>query len=239
MNNRNSKKGLEGHRPAFFLFGLILSMFAVLVTMQIRVGTEPINTSKVGDDDVLTFPDDLPPVTRILREQPKPRTPQSETQQQVLNPNLEKVKFVLNTDPDGLELQEIDEVDPIELFNAPDIVVPAMSLDRMPIFAGCETLADNKDREACFMQKLNEAVKSELKFNADDLRWSSGAMMSVEFVIDVDGKVKDVSVSRAPTANIEMQVERIISNLPEFIPGLAGGRNRAARMILPIRLRLN
>ncbi|MBL0053300.1 MAG: energy transducer TonB [Bacteroidetes bacterium] len=88
-------------------------------------------------------------------------------------------------------------------------------VDIMPQFPG------GKDSLISFIQK-------EAKFNFD-------GMAFVEFIVTKTGSIRDINVLGGfGINNISIPVKKIISNMPNWIPGMHRGRNVDVQMSLTI-----
>ncbi len=61
----------------------------------------------------------------------------------------------------------------------------------------------------------------------------------VYFVIDKDGSITDVKITRVHDMNLEKEALRIISKLPKMTPGKQRGRNVRVPFTVPVVFRLN
>lgn len=241
MKSGDTKKQIDRYRSAFFLVGLILAMFTVLTTMQYTITEESRSADQNHTEAAVIYTPRIPVTERPEMEIPG-QTMTQEKVEQIINPNLDKIKIVLNDVPDLTDVggEEPEEIKPIrEVLEGDVIEVPAPLLDRGAIFAGCEQLETEDERERCFMTKIRAAVVDNMEITKADTEFGISGRMFVEFVINTEGYVSEVKVLNAPTAHIEVQAREIIRNLPQFVPGMKDGVYRPSRYTLPIRLRLN
>ena len=60
----------------------------------------------------------------------------------------------------------------------------------------------------------------------------------IQIVIDKDGKIHDPKIVRGISPELNAEAIRVISNMPQWIPGKQKGKNVATRFTLPVRFRL-
>lgn len=60
----------------------------------------------------------------------------------------------------------------------------------------------------------------------------------VEFVVEKDGKVKDVKIVKGLCESCEKEALRLVKNMPKWIPGSENGKKVKTRMVLPIKFQL-
>lgn len=233
---KESNKSLERYRFVFFMVGLVLASFVALTTLQWKF----VNNS--AEDRIITAPrisdaGVVPPRTTFVL--PEPPRNQPDVSKDILEPNFTEPKIVVDNtwnldDQDPNEgYDEIPKLGSDEELN--DIPVSPFDMQRLPIFNGCEQYSGD-DRELCMNQKLRERIQGELVFTEVDKYAANGTKVYVEFVVGVEGEVRDVVIHRSPTANIEMQLKEIMSRLPQFMPGLKDGKEQAVKLTLPVRL---
>ncbi|MGH1384568.1 VIT domain-containing protein [Kordia sp.] len=139
---------------------------------------------------------------------------------------------------------EIIAVEDVEVIDETEIEedieeVPISIIEDAPIFPGCESLANNRERKRCFSEKVQELISE--NFNvaiAKDLGFVGVQRSYAMFTIDKNGLIKDVRV-RAPHPRIEAEVRRVIGLFPNMIPGKQRGKNVDSRYTLPIIFRVD
>ncbi|MFD2551155.1 M56 family metallopeptidase [Bizionia sediminis] len=113
--------------------------------------------------------------------------------------------------------------------------MPVNLVDKAPTFVGCETLS-KEDQKPCMAQKLTAFVTN--NFNKDlmsNLNITGVAQVRVFFKINADGKVSGIK-ARAPHPELEAEAKRVISLLPDFIPGQHQNKPVTVPYFLPIKL---
>lgn len=108
-----------------------------------------------------------------------------------------------------------------------------MSLDRPPVFPGCEGDDPNVLRK-CFMVKITEVIINNFDEKAiKEAGISPDQRMVVDFVVTEEGKVVIGRVA-APYPELEAQVRNAMSHVPVLEPAQHNGKVVAAQLALPI-----
>jgi hypothetical protein len=109
------------------------------------------------------------------------------------------------------------------------------TIEKSPIYPGCERKATEVLKKRCLMSKIQSFVSR--KFNSDlsqDLGLSEGRKkINVSFIIDKSGKAKVLNV-RGQHKVLEKEAARVISSLPKMKPGKKNGKATPIVYNLPI-----
>lgn len=111
--------------------------------------------------------------------------------------------------------------------------VPFALIEQVPIFPGCEGLSPIEQKD-CMTKKISEHVNS--NFNTklgDSLGMVGRVKIHTIFKVSKEGKVEGIRV-RAPHSVLEKEAIRVISGLPDMIPGLHLGKPVKVPYSLPI-----
>lgn len=114
------------------------------------------------------------------------------------------------------------------------IEVPFSVIDEVPTTEACKDLPTNNERKACLSGFIQRHVNK--KFNksiADSLNLEGRQRIFVAFKIDKEGNIIDVK-ARASHKALEDEAERVIKDLPMFIPGRQKGKLVVVPYSLPI-----
>lgn len=112
--------------------------------------------------------------------------------------------------------------------------VPYAVIENVPVYPGCKGNG-NQELKDCMSAKISAFVNSNFslkKFQSLNLA-PNVYRVAVQFKIDKDGKVVDVR-ARAPHYEIEKEAVRVVSNLPQMIPGKQRGEPVGVLYSLPI-----
>ncbi len=112
--------------------------------------------------------------------------------------------------------------------------VPFSVVDEVPVFPGCEALANNEERKKCMSENI--AMHVNRNFNtklADSLGLKGKQRINVIFKINKEGDVTGVR-SRAAHPALEAEAIRVIKLLPKMKPGVNNGKKVIVPYSLPI-----
>ena len=109
-----------------------------------------------------------------------------------------------------------------------DGVIPYYECDRRPTFLGS---ADPR-------QFLSKWVYQYLKYPAAAVRNGIQGTVMVDFIIEKDGRVTDVKVSRSVSEELDAEAVKVISASPKWKPGRVDGNKVRSSMTLPVEFRL-
>lgn len=108
------------------------------------------------------------------------------------------------------------------------------SVEFVPVFPGCETLATNGEKVACMSSKIAAFIQR--KFKTDSFSHLDPDVIqriTVQFQIDKNGYITNVE-ARAPSADLEKEGARVISQLPQMKPGRQGTTAVDVSYLVPI-----
>ena len=132
---------------------------------------------------------------------------------------------VANTD-DGISF--LPEEDNVEKMPQRDDVIPYYECDFKPAFL-------NSPDPRQFLAKW---VYPYLKYPAEAVRDGIQGTVQVNFVIDKDGKVRDVEVVKSVDPLLDAEAVKVISASPKWRPARVNGQKVSCSMTLPVEFRL-
>mgnify|MGYP002396680255 CR=1 FL=1 len=108
------------------------------------------------------------------------------------------------------------------------------TVQKVPVFPGCEKYATNDNRKKCMSKKIGKLINR--NFNTElGVKYGINGKQKLytQFTIGRDGEVKDIKV-RAPHAVLEKEAERVIRKIPKMQPGFQGDKPVGVIYTLPI-----
>ncbi len=102
----------------------------------------------------------------------------------------------------------------------------------MPRFAGCQAAAS--DSNDCTFRKMVAHLKSNLAYPEEAAKLKIHGQVIVQFVIDETGKVTRPSILQGIGAGCDDEALRVVSLMPDWIPGMQNGVPVPVRMKMPI-----
>lgn len=115
-----------------------------------------------------------------------------------------------------------------------DVPIPWNSLEKVPIYPGCESAKTNDKRKKCMSEKIAQLIQK--KFNTDiasNLGLTGVQKIDVQFKIDKSGNITDIK-TRAPFSQLEDEALRVVEKIPLMKPGLQRGQPVSVLYNLPI-----
>ena len=112
--------------------------------------------------------------------------------------------------------------------NAGDKIVPYFDCDQRPQFFGS---SDPR-------HFLREWVYQYLKYPQNAIRNGVQGTVTVQFIIEKDGKVTDVKVVKGVDEELDAEALKVVSASPKWKPGKVGGMKVRSSLSLPIDFRL-
>jgi protein TonB len=85
---------------------------------------------------------------------------------------------------------------------------------------------------------LFEYLSKNIKYPADAEKKKVEGKVFVTFVVDTDGKITDVSLMRKVFPSLDSEAIRVISAMPNWIPGKQKGQVVRVKYTVPIMFRL-
>ena len=234
---KNPKADLRRRWVLFLQIGLILVLFMTLQAFQWKT----YDQKQILDPDI-TFDDiveETPPVTVLPDVPPPPPPPKTIVDVIKEVPDDKDVKED-NGAPTEIDLDalvkpsEIEEPDDVE----DPVHVPFDFIEDVPLFPGCESFSENKDREKCMSEEVNHFVSKEFDTTLGEKLGLTGTnLVVIRFVVNTQGEVDQIQ-TRAPHPGLEKEAERVINLLPKMQPGKQRGKPVPVSFTIPIRFKV-
>ena len=227
----------------YFLIGLTAVLMLTYVCIELKSEDPRVEVEKLeivdnmmGEEEEVILT--MPPVQKL----PPPPPPAPEVIQIVDNKQIIEDKKI--------ETTEVDENKPVVVTQASeygeeggtveelDEEVPFAVIEDVPVFPGCEGVAQNKRLE-CFMEQMAKHIKKNQQYPEKAMEENIQGRVSVLFVIDKDGSITNVQ-ARGPKGGelLEKEALRVISKLPKFKPGMQRGKPVKVKYSQPITFKL-
>lgn len=109
--------------------------------------------------------------------------------------------------------------------------------ENMPYFPKCATFENFLERNECTKHELLNYVFQ--NFNGGDIsrKYNITGTMISQFTISKTGEVTDIDVIVGLNQELKDELERVISEMPDWVPATKNGKNVNLRYILPIKLK--
>jgi len=228
---KNHKAELRKNSSLYFVIGLSVILFISWQAIEWKTYDKnqyDYESLNVEDDD-----DEEIPITEQLKTPPPP-PPAPEVIEIVQDEEEVEETVIESTETSNDEIIEVDDVDIEE--EDEDINIPFAIIEDVPIFPGCEKVSKDKRRD-CFQDQMNKHIKRNFRYPEIAQEMGIQRRVYVSFIIDKDGSINNITMS-GPDQNLEKEAQRIISKLPQMIPGKQRGRAVRVPFSIPITFRL-
>ncbi|SEC90810.1 TonB family C-terminal domain-containing protein [Tenacibaculum sp. MAR_2009_124] len=118
-------------------------------------------------------------------------------------------------------------------------VVKFNKVQSIPQFKACSNASDF-DKLNCFNERMISHIQRNFHYPSAAARENIEGKVWVTFVINSQGKVKNIKM-RGPKNGelLEIEAQRMVSKLPDFIPGKHDGKFANVQYTIPINFKLN
>lgn len=115
-------------------------------------------------------------------------------------------------------------------------------VEEMPVFPGCEDLADREEKTKCSNQSLMKYIFTQLKYPEEARKKGTEGRVIASFVILENGTVDDIKIKEDLGDGCGDEVLRVIESMNSmenrWIPGKQSGDPVKVEMTLPVAFRL-
>lgn len=235
---------LKSKGTIFIQLGLILSILVCYFAFEMRheVIERQVNVlPDITGEDVEVVMDKFIIEKEIAKVEPKviPQEPKVDLTDiiDIVDNNTDLVDTVIPSTETEVEQPQVTDTDLGQIFKEDEPVVETnlLSVQIAPIFPGCEG-GSQDDQRACLQSKIQKHFGR--KFDSDiavDNGYKKKVVINVEVTIQEDGEVI-VKNLRAPDADLEREVRRVVAKLPRFSPGKIDGRPVRVTYGFPVRI---
>jgi TonB family protein len=112
--------------------------------------------------------------------------------------------------------------------------VPFATVEKAPIFPGCE---GEKDIKECFKEMILRHISKNFRYPIEAQNQGLQGMVSAIFMIADDGAITNIK-TRGPDKVLEGEVERILNRLPTMTPGEDKGEKVNVMFSIPVTFKL-
>ncbi len=222
-SKKTEKADLGSKRGLFFNIGFVVTMALVLFAFEKKTYEDSalMDLGQVDDnfEDLL----EIPPTV-----QPPPPPPK------VQLPEIVEV-------PDEEEIEEEIEVD-LDIEITEETVIEDIIIEEAPPEEEVEEVFQIVENPAEFpggIQAFYKWVSDNLEYPSQARRMGVEGRVYVEFIVDKDGSITEVTSVRGIGAGCDEEAVRVLQMSPKWSPPKQRGRAVKQKMIIPITFRLN
>ena len=232
--SRKHAANLRRNPTLHFQIGLILALLVTIFFMEVKIPEKAYKPDKLDYDWEEAVWDEQFQVEKQVVElpepvvdepkQPKPQLPDEVTEvpddQKIIETIIKGTREVTPDEP-MVDPTAVKYEDPVEE-PAP---VPIAFIEEAPIFPGCEGAKNNDERRKCMSSKVSRLISRKFDTDIGERLGLSGVHnIDVFFTVDAKGEVVNIK-ARAPHDKLENEAKRVLSLLPDLIPGRQGEKN--------------
>ena len=217
---KSTRVNLDKKRNLFFLIGLTVTLSVTLMAFEWKTDNQNSMVFSANWDDLEMV---LPPVTREY-EAPQPKKKTVIVQFDLIDDKEEDIEI---TDLEWLDSEFTDEaISEIPLDDEAETeTVDWVLIQDKPMFKGG-------------MEALMVFLAKNIKYPEISKNNESEGVVYIEFVIGVDGAVRDAMIRRGIDPYIDKEALRVVNIIPNWTPGKQRGKAVNVSYILPIRFKL-
>jgi len=221
-SKKNPKADLTKTTGLFLNVGLVISLLLVIFAFEKKVwddGSQVNLSAQAADfEDLMDIPQ---------TQQPPPPPPKKVQPEIIEVPDEEEIEEEIEIDLD-VEMTEETVIEEVVFEEAPE------EEEADQIF----TIVEDQPAPIGGMAAFYQFVQKKLKYPAQARRMGIEGKVFVQFVVDKDGNLTEVTAVKGIGAGCDLEAERVIKSAPKWKPGKQRGRAVKVRMILPITFKL-
>jgi len=116
---------------------------------------------------------------------------------------------------------------------------PPVIVEEMPRFPGCEDInGTTLEKQRCAERKMLEFIYSTIKYPTTARQNGTEGMVVVSFIVEKDGSLSEIEILRDLGSGCGKESLRVVSEMPDWIPGKDGGELIRVQFNLPVRFKL-
>ena len=221
---KSPKANLENKKLMFMQIGMIVSLLVAWLAFEHKsYDKREIDPSLLRQTEVLD--EEMVEITK--QEEPKPQPvemPKQTTQLEIVQDDVEVEDIEINA--------EVEQNEVIEEYVAPEVVEDEVV--EQEIFKIVEEMPSYPGGEA----KLMEFVAKNIKYPQIARETGIQGRVFVNFVVEPDGSVSNVSVLRGIGGGCDEEAMRVVKSMPKWKPGKQRGKAVRVQYMLPVNFRL-
>jgi periplasmic protein TonB len=231
---KNPEFDLNRNSGLYFEIGLALMLFVSYSLLNYKTYDKQDVTL-----DMITINEDLEediPLINVVTPPPPPPPKAAPEVITVVEDVVEVEETVIESTETSMEEAIEERIVSVEDVNVDeveeDISVPFAVVEKVPIWPGCKGKT-NAELKKCFQENMIAHVKKNFEYPQTAIELGIRGKVFVLFTIDSNGNVANIK-TRGPDRILEREAERIVSLLPQMIPGKQRGRSVNVPYSLPI-----
>ena len=222
---KSPKADLEGKKGIFFEIGLTLALAILLFAFEWKSSTAEVNAFQTVAE--VEIEEEIIPITQQMMKPPPPPPPAPK-----LTDLIDIVEDDTNIDEE-LEIQDAE--DDSENQEVPDVTdfgdYEGEDTGEAQIFQVVEDMP-------AFPGNVTKWISKNVKYPVLAMENGIQGKVFVQFVIEKDGSITDVKVSRGVDASLDKEAVRVVKAMPKWKPGKQRCKPVRVSYTLPIFFQL-
>ena len=233
MKNRKADSvNLDNKKTTFFLVGLVVALLGIWIAFEWRTYERALmdlgQLSMEIDDEII-------PITQRQNQPPPPPPPAPPEVIQIVENELE-IEEVTFESTETDQSEEIEFVEKVE--EETDEIFNFAVVENKPVYPGCEKFATEEERFNCFNQSIMTHIGKNFKFPEMARQMGIQGRVFINFVIEKDGSISNVTVARSVDPLLDDEAVRVVKKLPKFQPAKQRGKPVRMQYTVPINAKL-
>ena len=221
---KSPKANLENKKLMFMQIGMIISLLIAWLAFEHKsYDKREIDPSLLNRE--VTIDEEMVEITKQDEQKPQPmEVPKQTTQLEIVQDDVEVEDIEINA--------EVEQNEVLEEYVAPEVVEEEVVeqeifkiVEEMPAFPGGEA-------------KLMEYVAKNVKYPQIARETGVQGRVYVNFVVEPDGSVSNVSVLRGIGGGCDEEAMRVVKSMPKWKPGKQRGKAVRVSYMLPVNFKL-
>ncbi len=247
----------DRNRSVFLKLGFILALLTVIILFQTESRATPPEEYDIEPlEEILTTPERTVQKKKVKTPPVKPPEPEDiiekiDEQDEFVEEKEEPIEDKENTPVrDSKEEYILPKVDTSAKTIAPPTPAPepdpepeetplVIRAEKMPAFDGCVDIIEEEDRRKCTEEALLSFIYSKLRYPVLAKENGIEGRVVSSFVVDKNGRVRDIEIRRDIGGGCGNVVEKILEQMPTWIPGKQNGRPVHVMYTIPIKFQLD
>lgn len=226
MKTKSKKADLEGKKSLFFQAGLIIALGLALAAFEWPTSgdnsfdyTLKINPGEAPEEIIITRPEEIkpPPPPPVIVVPEFIEIHGNDANIPEFDPNIFE----------GLKDDILAELLLPKPEDEVDEVIPFMLIEEKPTFMGGD------------YNTFTQWVARRIVYPEQAVSNGIQGRVTIQFMIDIDGSVKDIKVIQSVDRMLSEEALRIVSQSPSWSPGMQRGKPARVLFTFPFTFRLN
>ena len=221
---KSPKANLENRKVMFTQIGMIIALLVAWLAFEHKsYDKREIDPSLLNREVVID--EEMVEITKQEEQKPQPvEVPKQTTQLEIVQDDVEVEDIDINAEVEQNEV--IEEYVPVEVEEEEVVEQEIFKIvEEMPSYPGGE-------------QKLMEYVAKNIKYPQIARETGIQGRVYVNFVVEPDGSVSNVSVLRGIGGGCDEEAMRVVKNMPKWKPGKHRGKAVRVQYMLPVNFKL-